>query len=80
MSCHSAGADAQPCPQRLGAAVRQQRQQLVGNVAQPRHHDVGVGVVAQPAVRRIRVFVVELVGTHHAVDLVALPPGVEVGD
>ena len=43
-------ADAQPHAQRRCAARGQQRQQLAGHVAQPRHQDVSVGVVAQPGV------------------------------
>ena len=73
-------ADAQPPAQRLRAARGEQRQHLAGDVAQPRHHDVGVGVVAQPALARVRVLLVELVGAHHAVDLVALALGIEVRD
>ena len=36
-------------------ARRQEREDLLRNVAQPGHHDVGVGVVAQPALLGIRV-------------------------
>ena len=83
MSRHRASSSSsmpQPAAQRLGAARGQQRQQLAGDIAQPRHHDVGVGVVAQPALRRIRVLLVELVRAHHAVDLIALALGIEVRD
>ena len=73
-------ADAEPLAQLLRAARGQQRQQLVGDTAQPRHHDVGVCVVAQAAPRRVRVLVVELVRAHHAMDLVALALGIEVRD
>ena len=73
-------ADAQPLAQRLSAAGGQQLQQLADDVAQPCRHDVGVGVVAQPALRCVRVLLVELVRAHHAVDLVALALGVEAGD
>src|SRR5262249_10796090 len=37
-------------------------------------------VVAQAALRRVRVLVMELVGAHHAMDLVTLALGVEVPD
>ena len=48
--------------------------------ADPRHHDVRVGVVAQPALGRVRVLLVELVRAHDAVDLVPVAVGVEVRD
>jgi hypothetical protein len=46
------------------------RQQLIehqqGLVEQPRHHHVGVGVVLEPGLVRVRVLLMELVRTHHA--------------
>src|SRR3984893_7421798 len=73
-------AEAQLPAQRVGPRSGEEREDLLGGVAQPRHHDVGVGVVAQAALSGIGVFLVELVRSHHAVDLVALALGVEVGD
>src|SRR5437868_6511328 len=55
---------------------RQQREDLLRDVAQPGHHEVGVGVVAQAALGVIRVLLVELVRPHHAVDLIALALGI----
>ena len=70
----------EPGPQRGTAARRQQVEHLRCDVGDPGHHDVGVGVVAQAALRRARVPLVELVGTHHAVDLVAVACRVVVRD
>ena len=67
-----------PAPQRLGAARREEAEDRRGGGADPGDHDVGVGVVAQPALRRPRVLLVELVGSHHPVDLVAVARGVVV--
>ena len=81
MSRHNASSSS-PMPSRprspSARLAGQQRRQLRGDVAQPRHHDVGVRVVAQPALLRDRILLVELVRAHHAVDLIALPCGVEV--
>src|ERR1017187_2869431 len=73
-------AQAQLRAQRVGPRRGQEREDLLRDVAQPRHHDVGVGVVAQAALSGIGVLLVELVRPHHAVDLVALPLGIEVRD
>src|SRR5664280_529591 len=71
-------AQAESGAQRLGPALRQQREHLSSDIAQPGHHHIGVGVVAQSALLGVRVLLVELVRPHDAVDLVAPSGGVEV--
>jgi hypothetical protein len=66
--------------QRLAATLGQQAEHLPGGLGDPGHHDVRVGVVAQPALGRVRILLVELVRAHDAVDLVAVPVRVEAGD
>ena len=64
----------------LAATLREQVEHLAGSLRDPRHHDVRVRVVAQPALGRVRILLVELVRAHHAVDLVPVAVGVEAGD
>ncbi len=66
--------------QRVAPAAGQQSQYRLRLVADPGDHDVRVGVVAQPALRGAGVLFVKLVGTHDAVDLVAVALGVVVRD
>ena len=73
-------AELQPGADGVRAWCRQQVEQVRGDVADPRHEDVGVGVVAQAALGRARVLLVVLVRAHDAVDLVALPLGRVMGD
>ena len=72
-------AELQPGADGVRAWCRQQVEQVRGDVADPRHEDVGVGVVAEAALGRARVLLVVLVRAHHAVDLVAFPVGRVVG-
>ena len=66
----------EPGPQRPGAARRQQVENLRRGGADPRDHDVGVGVVPKAPLLRPRVLLVELVGPHHPMDLIAIAFGV----
>ena len=83
MSCHrrsSSLGDLEPGPERIGPARRQPRKHLARELAQPRHHHVGVGVIAQAALLVAWVLLVELVRAHHPVDLITLAVRVEPGD
>ena len=64
----------------LAATLREQVEHLAGSLRDPRHHDVRVRVVAQPALGHVGVLLVELVRAHDAVDLIAVPVRVEAGD
>ena len=55
-------------------------EQPARNVRDPRHHHVGVCVVAQTGLIRVWIFLVELVRTHDAMYLIAATFWVEVSD
>ena len=71
---------ADPHAQNVAPARGQEVEHLLRGLADPGHHHVRVRVVAQPALVRVRILLVELVGAHHAVDLPAIAVGVEVRD
>jgi hypothetical protein len=73
-------ADRQLVGQLLPVVRRQDLQRLQRALEHPHGHDVGVGVVAQPLLVRVRVALVVLVRAHHAEDLVAVELGVVRGD
>src|ERR1700730_7371147 len=70
----------QPVPQEGAAAFGEHLEQRGRGLHQPGHHDVRIGVVAQSRFIGARILLVELVGTHHAVDLVAITLRVEMRD
>ena len=71
---------ADPHAQNVAPARGKEVEHLLRGLADPRHHHVRVGVVAQPTLGRVRILLVELVGAHDAVDLPAVAIRVEVRD
>ena len=69
-----------PLAERPSPPRWEQVEQSARNVRDPRHHHVGVRVVAQTGLSGVWVFLVELVRAHDAVDLVAATLRVEVSD
>ena len=67
-----------PGAQRTAAPRGQDLQHLPDGVGDPGHHHVGVRVIAQPLLVRSGVLLMEFVGAHDAVDLVATALRVEV--
>ena len=83
ISCHRSDLvllQADPDAQNVASALWQEVEHHLRGLADPGHHHVRVRVVAQPALVRIRVLFVELVGPHDAVDLPAIAVGIEVRD
>ena len=74
----SSSLEVEPLAQRTGPARRQQGEHLGRDAAQPCHHHVRVGVVAQAVAVGSGIPLVELVRAHHPVDVVAIPGRVEV--
>ena len=77
---HLLVAEADLRPQGIAAARGEQLEHRLRRLADPRHHDVRVGVVAQASLGRVRMLLVELVRAHDPVDLPPVALRVVVGD